>query len=184
MISFSTSVSKDELQGILDLQAANLAINLNAEDIHSQGFVTVSHTYDQLKKLNDYERHIVAKQDDRVIGYLLAMTENSKSDIPVLVPMFDMFKKTFYKKKFIADYNYIVVGQVCIDKQFRGQGILDKCYAAYKDYYSPRYHFAITEIAITNTRSLNAHKRVGFKEIKSYTSGTQVWDIVLWDWNS
>jgi predicted GNAT superfamily acetyltransferase len=184
MISFSTSVSKDELQGILDLQAANLAINLNAEDIHSQGFVTVSHTYDQLKKLNDYERHIVAKQDDRVIGYLLAMTENSKSDIPVLVPMFDMFKETFYKNKSIADYNYIVVGQVCIAKQFRGQGILDNCYAAYKDYYSPRYDFAITEIATTNTRSLNAHKRVGFKEIKSYTSGTQVWVIVLWDWNS
>jgi L-amino acid N-acyltransferase YncA len=184
MITFSTSGSADDLQGILNLQAANLAVNLTTEEAQIQGFVTVAHTHDQLSKLNEYEKHIVAKHDDKVIGYLLAMTHNSKSDIPILVPMFDMFKEVFYKNKSIADYNYIVVGQVCIAKQFRGQGILDKCYAAYKDYYSPRYHFAITEIAITNTRSLNAHKRVGFKEIKSYTSGTQVWVIVLWDWNS
>jgi L-amino acid N-acyltransferase YncA len=184
MISYSTSVLKNDLQGIIDLQAANLAINLSAEDIHSQGFVTVSHTYDQLSKLNEYEKHIVAKQDDKVIGYLLAMTQKSKSDIPILVPMFDMFNETIYKNKSIADYTYIVVGQVCIDKQFRGHGILDNCYATYKEFYSQQYDFAITEIAKTNTRSMSAHKRIGFKEIKTYTSGTQVWVIVLWDWNS
>ncbi len=185
MIVFTTSNSKTDLEGILDLQKINLALNLPADEIQSQGFVTVTHPYNQLLKLNAYEKHIIAKDHNKVIGYLLAMTEHSKSDIPILIPMFDIFNDTTYNDKTIVDYNYIVVGQVCIDKSYRGQGILDKCYSAYKAYYSDKYDFAITEIAKSNARSLNAHKRIGFKEIKTYTSpGNEEWVIVVWDWQN
>jgi L-amino acid N-acyltransferase YncA len=183
MIVFSTATSQNDLQGILELQRINLARNLTHDEIKSQGFVTVNHTFDQLSKLNDYEKHIIAKDNDKIIGYLLAMTQKSRSDIPILVAMFKVFNETSFNDKTIADYNYIVVGQVCIDKSYRGQGILDKCYDAYKKYYCDRYDFAITEIAKTNTRSLNAHKRIGFKEIKTYTSPDNIeWTIVIWNW--
>lgn len=185
MTVFTTSDSKNDLDGILDLQKKNLALNLSADEIHSQGFLTVTHSYNQLSKLNAYEKHVIAKNNDKVIGYLLAMTEHSKSDIPILIPMFNMFNNTTYNDKTIIDYNYIVVGQVCIEKSYRGQGILDKCYSAYKDHYSDKYDFAITEIAKSNTRSLNAHKRIGFKEIKTYTSPKNAeWIIVVWDWQN
>lgn len=36
----------------------------------------------------------------------------------------------------------------------------------------------ITEIDAKNTRSLNAHKSVGFKHLKSYSSNNQEWVIV------
>lgn len=183
MIAFTTSDSKKDLDGIIDLQKSNLAANLAFDEIQSQGFVTVIHTYEQLSKLNHIEKHIIAKDNEKVIGYLLAMTHHSKSDIPILLPMFNVFDDTTFNNKKIADYNYIVVGQVCIDKLYRGKGILDKCYAVYREYYSDKYDFAITEIATTNTRSLNAHKRIGFKEIKTYTSPDNiVWTIVIWDW--
>jgi len=185
MTVFTTSDSKKDLEGILDLQKTNLALNLPADEIQSQGFVTVTHTYKQLSKLNAYEKHIIAKYDDKVIGYLLAMTEHSKSDIPILIPMFNMFNEATYNDKKIVDYKYIVVGQVCIDKSYRGQGILDKCYSAYKEYYGNKYDFAITEIEKSNKRSLNAHKRIGFKEIKTYTSPDNTeWVIVVWDWQN
>lgn len=185
MIAFSTSNSKKDLEGILDLQKANLAANLTLTEIQSQGFVTVNHTYEQLSKLNDEEKHIVAKDNDRVIGYLLAMTQQSRSEIPILVPMFNVFNETVFNNKIIADYNYIVVGQVCINKLYRGKGVFDKCYEVYKKHFCDKYDFAITEIATTNTRSLNAHKRIGFKEIKTYTSPDNVeWTIVVWDWQN
>ena len=75
-----------------------------------------------------------------------------------------------------------MVGQVCIDKAWRGLGVLDHCYAAYKEHYRSKYDFAITEIASRNVRSLKAHKRIGFKEINTYVSDNTNWSVVLWDW--
>lgn len=183
MIHYTTANTESDLKGILSLQKANLAKNLPQAEVESQGFVTVDHSYDQLKKLNDAEKHVIAKDDEKVIGYLLAMTQQAKSDIPILFPMFSVFDNIIYKGKRISDYNYLVVGQVCIDKQYRGQGILPNCYAVYKDYYSKKYDFAITEIASTNLRSLNAHRKIGFKEIHSYPGPDKTeWIVVVWDW--
>jgi ribosomal protein S18 acetylase RimI-like enzyme len=185
MIIYKTADTQNELEGILSLQKINLTERLTTDEVQSQGFVTVNHTYEQLKKLNDYEKHIIAKDGDKVIGYTLAMTQNSKSDIPILIPMFNLFNEVVYAGKKITDYTYIVVGQVCVAKEYRGQGIVDNCYAAYKKHYRTKYDFAITEIASTNVRSLNAHYRIGFKEIETYEDPDSTkWVIVLWDWKN
>jgi ribosomal protein S18 acetylase RimI-like enzyme len=183
MINFETSNSRRDLQGILDLQTRNLAKNLSFEEINREGFVTVSHTIEQLKHLNKIEKHIIAKDEEKIIGYLLAMTAKSKSDIPVLIPMFDAFDKVWYDGKVVADYNYIVIGQACVDKAYRGQGIFDRCYEAFRKRYQNKYQFAITEIAATNIRSQNAHRRIGFKELCRYTSFDGLsWVVVVWKW--
>lgn len=184
MIIFDTANSLSDLQGILELQRQNLTNNLTDEEIKTQGFVTVNHTLDQLQKLNTNEKHIIAKDGNIIIGYLLAMTKKSQFDIPILIPMFKVFNETYLNGKVITDYNYIVIGQACIDKSYRGQGVFDKCYDTYKEHYKDKYDFAITEIAKTNLRSLNAHKRAGFNEIKTYTSPDNIeWEIVVWNWN-
>lgn len=185
MVVYTTASSKEDLEGILCLQQANLAQNIAPEEKKSQGFVTVWHTYEQLARLNEYEQHIIAKHCGRVVGYVLAMTAQSRFDIPVLVPMFDFFDTIFYKNKKVGSCRYMVVGQVCVDKDFRGQGVFDNCYAAYKNRYGGKYDFAITEIASANTRSQQAHKRVGFETIATYTApdGTG-WQVVVWDWGN
>ena len=183
MIIYTTGNSKNDLEGILDLQKRNLASSLTEGEIQNEGFVTVDHSYQQLEGLNAHEKHIIAKDNEKVIGYLLAMTKQSRLDIPVLIPMFELFDTISYNNKKISGYNYLVVGQVCIDKAYRGQGILDHCYETYRQHYSTKYDFAITEIATTNSRSLKAHKRIGFKEINIYISPDQTeWSVVLWDW--
>jgi L-amino acid N-acyltransferase YncA len=185
MIIYTTSNATTDLEGILSLQKANLAQSLTPGEILSQGFLTVDHSLALLKKLNDYEKHVIAKDHDKVIGYVLAMTKQSKFDIPILFPMFNVFDAILYKGKKISGYNYIIIGQVCIEKKYRGQGIFDNCYAAYKAYYFDKYDFAITEIAKTNLRSLNAHKRIGFIEIHSYVGPDQTeWIVVIWNWKN
>jgi len=183
MITYTTSKTQEELEQILALQKQNLAVRLTVEEITAQGFVTVSHRYEDLYKMNEREAHVIAKDNDRVIAYLLAMTVHARFDIPILRPMFEMFEEVMYQQKKIADYNYMVVGQVCVAAGYRGQGIFDACYAAYKNYYKDKYDFAITEIATRNQRSLNAHKRVGFKTIHTYIAPDgEEWNIVLWEW--
>jgi hypothetical protein len=183
MIIYTTAKSKNDLEGILTLQKRNLPPSLTSDEVQSQGFVTVDHSYDQLEKLNDLEKHVIAKDNEKVIGYLLAMTKQCRFDIPVLLPMFEVFDAVSYNGRKISEHNYLVVGQVCIAKAYRGQGVLDHCYEAYRQNYSAKYDFAITEIAGTNIRSLKAHKRIGFKEINTYLSPDKTeWVVVLWDW--
>jgi predicted GNAT superfamily acetyltransferase len=185
MIEITISASADDLAGIIELQRANLPVNLSAEEIQQQGFVTVQHSMADLQQMHRYEKNIIAKDGDKIAAYLLGMTAHSKADIPVLVPMFEVFDEIIFNGKPVAGYNYIVVGQVCIGKKYRGQGILDKCYAAYREHFTGRYDFAITEIDTSNQRSINAHLRIGFREVHRYTvpQGTE-WSIVIWDWKN
>jgi hypothetical protein len=185
MINYINALTKEDLLGILYLQKRNLANSLTKKEAETEGFLTVRHNYKALKSLNDIEKHIVAKDNITIVGYLLAMTNQLKLALPILTPMFNLFDNILFANRTISTYTYIVVGQVCISKNYRGQGILDTCYAAYKAYFVTKYDFAITEIASTNLRSLKAHKRIGFEEIDVYLSpdGTE-WRIVLWDWNN
>ncbi len=183
MINYTRCTSESDLKGILSLQQANLSHSLTPDEIQSQGFVTVNHTFELLDKLNRIENHVVAREHDKIVGYILAMTKKSRFDVPVLIPMFDLFDRIKYKGQFISGFNYLVIGQVCIDRNYRGQGILDHCYQYYREQFQDRYDFAITEIASKNLRSLAAHRRIGFKEIHAYISPDNIeWIVVVWDW--
>lgn len=185
MIQYKTANTEQELLAILDLQKANLGTNLTAEEAMEQGFVTAYHTLVQLNKLNNIEPHVIAKDGDKVAAYVLTMTAESKFDLPILIPMFEMFASISYQNKLITDYNYLVVGQVCVDKDYRGQGIFDEVYHAYKKQYQNKFDFAITDVATKNLRSMKAHNRIGFKEIYRFVAPDGIeWSMVLWDWRN
>lgn len=182
-LRFTVAKNDADITGIKELQQRNLQQSLSSEETADQGFVTVEHSPDDLRKLNSIEKHIICKDGEEVVAYLLAMTVKSKDDVPVLIPMFETFEELQYKGKSISAYDYIVVGQVCVDKNYRGRGILDQCYTAYKNSYCTKYDFAITEIATRNMRSIRAHCRVGFTVIHTYVSPQgEEWAIVVWDW--
>ncbi len=182
-MELTTAKTTSDLEQILALQRRNLPSSLSADELREQGFVTVVHTLQNLLRMNMIHQHVIGKNGTRIIAYLLAMTEHSKEDIPVLEPMFAMFRQLSFAGRPLTDYHYIVVGQVCVDKDFRGQGILDRCYDFYRQTYSPVFDFAITEIDATNTRSLAAHKRIGFRELHRFYSADGIeWVIVIWDW--
>jgi hypothetical protein len=56
-------------------------------------------------------------------------------------------------------------------------------YAEFKKSFQSTFSFAITEIALSNNRSLSAHRRAGFEIIHEFEDETQAWAIVAWDWN-
>ncbi|MEO5978080.1 MAG: GNAT family N-acetyltransferase [Chryseolinea sp.] len=183
MVTYTTSVTQRDLEGILDLQKRNLPANLSKDEFESQGFVTVQHSMKDLKKMNDIERHVIARANDEVVAYLLAMTTLSRNDIPVLVPMFKLLENLLYKGSKLSAQNYIVIGQACVDKLYRGEGVFDGIYRYYRERFHSKYDFALTEIATSNPRSIRAHQRVGFKSIHQYIAPDgQEWSIVVLDW--
>lgn len=182
MIEYISATTSQHLEGILELQRRNLAVNLDDAELRSQGFVTVKHTFSDLEKMNSMESHVIAVDNGEVVAYLLAMTRASRHDIPVLVPMFDVIDSTVYDDRSLMDASYIVVGQACVDKLYRGMGVFDAIYNHYAQYFKSRYDYIITEIDAKNTRSLKAHGRVGFETVREYVAPDGVtWHIVLWN---
>lgn len=185
MIAYDLARSETDLEGILELQQKNFPDNLSPEEAKDQGFVTVRHDPDILSRMNREAQSIIARYNDKVVGYCLAMTKSFKNDIPVLIPMFNTIDELSFNGIALRDVNYIVSGQVCIDREHRGKGILDKLYAHYRDTYRHTYTYVITEIVTTNQRSIKAHQRIGFEHLYSYTDPDNTgWDIVIWDWNA
>ncbi len=180
MISFTTSQSKEDLQGILSLQQANLEANITSEELASQGFVTVEHNYDLLSAMNDPYPHIIAKDAGMVVGYALVMLPAFGNSIPVLVPMFEQINTLVYENNKLAASKYFVMGQVCVGKGCRGKGVFAGLYEKMKVEMKNDFDYIITEISARNKRSLRAHEKVGFKTLKTYWSEEgEEWVVVI-----
>ena len=184
MVHFSLSQSTADLEGILSLQQENLSTILSQEEKDKQGFVTIQHNLDQLQSMHSVAPHVLAKEKDQVVGYVLAMTLASREVVPLMVPLFENFDQSEIGGKKVTDYNPMVVGQVCVGKSQRGTGLFDKLYTEYREQYADTHDFAITSVALSNYRSLAAHQRVGFKILHTFQDSLHPWAIVCWDWNN
>jgi ribosomal protein S18 acetylase RimI-like enzyme len=180
MITYIPVSTDEHIRQILDLQQQNLAANLTDEQKHSQGFVSLVHTFDVLQRMNQQEPSIIALDANNIAGYCLAMTEDFKEEFPDLQPMYKEIALMQAQNK-LPVKPYITIGQVCVAGAYRGQGVFDSLYEAFKKQFSQRYTFAVTEISARNQRSLQAHKRVGFTIIHTHPGGE--WLTVLWDWS-
>lgn len=183
MITFTVAKKNAELKQILDLQQNNLPTSISKTELQVEGFVTVHHDLAILTAMNAPYPHIIAKDKDKVIGYTLVMLRKFEQDIPVLVPMFEQINAIEYRGVLLAMTNYFVMGQVCIQKAYRGKGIFQGLYDHLKKRMSPHFQYVITEVSERNPRSMRAHEKVGFQTILKYVEGGEVWNILLWDWS-
>lgn len=174
MISLGRATSEADLNQILALQQENLLGNISSEEKKKEGFVTVSHTLDMLKAMNDTCPHVIAKSDDSVIGYALCMHPKFAHDIEVLRPMFDEIETLHPEIE-----NYIAMGQICVAKAFRGCGIFRQLYQTMREAVQPEFKLIITEVDAENIRSLRAHYAVGFTDLATYRSGGQNWKVIV-----
>lgn len=183
VITIETANSASDLEQIIDLQAKNHYLSINNDTKTEQGFVTVKHNLDLLTKMNNVVKQVIAKHNNNVVGFALVMPKEFKSLIPILEPMFNEFEKIQYNGKSLSTLNYYVMGQICVDINYRGIGLVDKMYAKHKELLKKQFDLCVTEIATSNLRSIKAHERVGFKTVKQYKDATHEWNIVIWDWS-
>ncbi|AXT62139.1 GNAT family N-acetyltransferase [Aquimarina sp. AD10] len=176
-INFTIATSEEELQQIITLQRKNLTASISTNEKQKEGFVTVQHDIEVLKKMNDTQAHIIAKSGDTVVGYALSMVKEFQDEIEILKPMFAKIDEILNPTT-----TYITMGQICIDKAYRKQGLFRGLYQTMKKELSKKYELLITEVAASNTRSLQAHYAVGFSDLLVYTSNDVIWHIVQWDW--
>jgi predicted N-acetyltransferase YhbS len=185
-IRFCEVENPEEVLQILDLQARNHKSVVDEATRESQGFVTVKHHPDTLQKMNTDAPSIIAKLGNIVVGYCLFMPRSYGTLIPELLPMFALLETLEYRGRNLKTYRWFVMGQICVDADFRGQGVFDGMYQKMGKIAQKYYDFVITEVASSNQRSMKAHKRVGFKVLHSFsdTFNSETWEVLIWDFKT
>ena len=180
-IVFDIASTDQQFEQILQLQRKNLVSEISADQQAQQGFVFAEHTVPLLKRMASELPQVIAVSSGRVVGYNLAMPASMKNEIASLVPMFTEFERCEYKGKPLSKYRFIVGGQVCVDKEFRGHGLLSRLYHETKNRVSSDYQLCVTEVSARNNHGLKAHQKMGFEEVSTYHDGKELWKVVVWD---
>jgi GNAT superfamily N-acetyltransferase len=180
-IIFEAASTEQHFEQILRLQKQNLFSAISEEEQAQQGFVFAEHTVPLLKMMASHLPQVIAVNDRRVVGYNLAMLSSMKDEMPRLVQMFTEFERSTYKSRPLTAYKFMVGGQVCVDKDFRGRGLLRRLYHETRNRLPPGYQLCVTEVAERNGISLQAHLKMGFGVISTYHDGKELWHVVAWD---
>lgn len=179
MIEYTAAHTVQHLEGILRLQQVNLPVNISATEAREQGFLTLVHDLSTLAAMNEDYGHSIALADGEVVGYALMMQTKFDSHVPALKGLMNMLENQQWNGKPLQAYNYFIMGQVCVAKDYRGQGVFAGLYEHQKQHCQHDFDLIITDIAARNTRSCRAHAKVGFVEMARFIdTDEQEWVIV------
>lgn len=168
--------TKHDFDAILAMQRANLERTVGPDEARTQGYVTVVHTHEILERMHALMPSVVVDAPDgSLAGYALAMHVDVQGALPILAPMFARLARLSLPR-------FYVMGQVCVARAHRGQGVFEALYAGHRATYAREYGCVVTDIALRNARSMRAHARVGFAVEDTYRDDTDEWAIVVWRW--
>ncbi|MBU1821811.1 MAG: GNAT family N-acetyltransferase, partial [Bacteroidetes bacterium] len=92
-----------------------------------------------------------------------------------------LFTRIPWRGGMLSESNYYVMGQICVAEAWRGQGVFDGLYQHHRAVFSPAYKLLVTEVSKSNTRSMRAHERVGFRTIYEHEDHVDIWNVVAWE---
>jgi len=181
MTAITVASTDQHLEEILALQRRYHLRAVSAEVQTAEGFVFVEHTLPLLRRMAAQSPQAIALSEGRVVGYCLSLPLSLQAEVPSLGPMFEQFGRCIYRGKPLSAYRLVVGGQVCVDREHRGQGLLARLYEQLRVSVGQERDLCVTEIATRNGVSVRAHERMGFEIVSSYSDPREEWVIVAWD---
>lgn len=172
-----------EITGLKKLQTLNLKSNLTTAEIEKEGFVTAEYSISFLEEMNAIESAIIAKDGDEVVAYALVATKALIGKNDLLDDLFNNINSITYQGKLMAETNYVLVGQLCVHKNYRGIGLVQQLYQFFKESLHKEYLYCLTDVDENNPRSIKAHLKSGFTILNTFHYSNSNWHIVIWDWN-
>ena len=147
-----------DVNGILALQELYLISNLS-ETEKTAGFVTTPFTTVQITQVIQQENLFIAKDKNRVIAYLFTGSWNFFSQWPIFNYMTSLFPTLKFIDFNITTSNSFQYGPICIDKEYRGQGIILPLFELMRNQLQVQYPLSVTFINKINVPSTLAHTK-------------------------
>jgi len=157
MANIQLEVAKlSDIEGVLDLQKLYLVSNLTEEEKKS-GFVTTPFSVEQLTYVINNEGLFVAKDNIKIIAYVFTESWNFFSQYPIFEYMISLFPKLTFLDFEINTITSFQYGPICIDKKYRGHGLINLLFEFMRLHIVKRYPLSLTFINKINLPSYKAH---------------------------
>ena len=171
-----------EIVGIFKLHQANLSTTLSAEEAANEGFLSAQYDLNFLQRMNQISPAVIAVTNDVVVGYVLVATTDVRHEHPLLADLFNTIDRWPFEGGVLGNRRYLVCGQLCVAKAYRGMGLVQHMYGYLARELSDQFDCVITDVALNNPRSLRAHLKSGFIVCGQVPYGDIDWYLVLCDW--
>lgn len=183
MLRVAQCATADELAQVLALNRANHRSVLSDDEKRIHGFLSLLYTEAMLADLQRFLPTIVVKDGDVVAGYAHALPPQDAAKIHVhLKAMADQVDPILLDGRPLSAHRYYLMAGICVHAAYRGKGVFQMLYDGHRRFYGDRYELLVTDIAVSNARSIRAHERTGFKPIHRYRDEQDEWQVVVWDW--
>ncbi len=145
-----------DIHQVLALQKQNLFANLSEAE-REDGYVTTPFTYAQIREIIGLKGLFVTEMEGEIIGYAFAGSWKYFSQWKMFKVMIASLPKLIFDGKRINTQNTFQYGPICIDKNHRGNGVLQSLFEKMRLEMLKKYPISITFINKENKRSLFAH---------------------------
>lgn len=173
--------TQEDIPAILDLQAANFIDNLEDAERHD-GFLSVKFTRQQVEEMAGHVGVIVAAFGGRLAGYLCASSCEFNRAFPLLTAMMRQFDAIHYRGRLLASSRVFIYGPVCIDRSYRGRGLLRGLYETLQQEVVGRYDVGVAFVADDNPHSLRVHvDGLGMAHVGEFAFSGKQYRILAFD---
>jgi len=160
-----------DYHGILDLQSRCLLANLSPEE-RGEGFLSAEFPLAQIAAMASDLGVVVARDGRRVVGYMCASRMDFMDHPPILDAMLRCLEGKALEGKVLTEAPTFVYGPACIDRAWRGKGLLRPMFSALKVELGGRFEFGVAFVAADNPRSLGAHVNgLGMADVGRFEHG-------------
>jgi predicted GNAT superfamily acetyltransferase len=167
---------------ILRLQSANFIANLSEEE-RREGFLSAEFTPEQTAQIAEDLGTMVAIVDSRVAAFLCAFRNEFETGSPVIAKMLESYDRMIFEGRALSSYGSYIYGPVCIDRNYRGRGLLRGLFDAQKKELAGQFEIGVAFVSRSNPHSLTAHvhglgmPEVGDFECRGNTYATLVFRV-------
>lgn len=174
----------DDLPEILRIQEANLVSKLSPME-KADGFLSVAFPPDQFTEMHREIPLVVAQCDHGLGGYMCGSSLASSAKVPLLSRMMSLFPETYYEGNALDQYRAFVYGPVCIDRSFRGQGVLEGLFEEFKKQLAGRFEIGVLFVSLDNPRSMRAHThKLGMRKLGDFSFKGNQYGLLVFDGTS
>lgn len=161
--------TKEDLDQVEELQKKYHVDTISEED-KKDGFVTTLFTREQFEELIEKEKGlIIAKDKNKVVAYAMSASWDYWEAWPLFRHMIKDLDDTEFNGQKLTTKNSYQYGPVCIDKEYRGMGIIENIFEYSRRQFKDRYKVMLTFINKINPRSLYTHtEKLGMEIIKTF----------------
>lgn len=144
---------ESDLDGILELQATN--------QISHGGALSASFSRSHLQMIMRDMPLLVARRDHHVVAFLVCSTTDMIAEIPIIVAALDAYPT--------RAHDSYVYGPICVDVKERGRGLAQMLFDELRRLLPGRE--GVLFIRRDNAASLTSHRKMGMREVSSFSSG-------------